>query len=298
MDKINFLAKDDFPASSNTLDRLQKATLMVAALTGLGGVNYILSGCQKEGNQIAPGIIVLNGEILPFQGGTIQSKIAVQETKTQLEAFDVLYPEAYIDRVAVFSDLGEYNWGDLVHILTNKELEIRISEIRGEPIGMKIDWTGRLDRIPDNYLLADGRILKTVDYPELAYIYGKENEESFSLPDLRHMFIAGYDSTKTDYSSIGKTGGSEKVELKIENYPKHVHAYTDDVNAQGKFPSIEPGFPQSISGIDTNKSSGEKDGWGTVYNTGSVGGNSDGSTEPHENRPQFYVLAYIIKVKY
>lgn len=298
MDKINFLAKDDFPAASDDLDRLQSATYMVARLAALGGANYILSGCEVDGSNVASGTIVIDGEILPFQGGAKKNKIAIRETKTPLEAFDQLYPEAYTDRLAVFSDEGPYMWDDFKQVLTNRELETKISQIRGEPPGMKIEWTGRIDRIPENYMLADGRILRTEDYPDLAYVYGMEHEESFTLPDYRHMFIVGYDATMPDYNTIGKHGGSAQTTLDMKNVPVHYHAYTDDTNAQGKYPQIEPGFPTSITGIAGVKSSASESGWGTVYNTGKAGGNADGITEPFDNRPQFCVLAFLIKVKY
>ncbi|NDV93529.1 hypothetical protein D0T84_01180 [Dysgonomonas sp. 521] len=280
MDKTNFLAKDDFPAASDDLDRLQNATYMVAALALLGGANYILSGCADDGSNVAPGMIVINGEILPFQGGAKKSKITIQETKTTLEAFDETYPEAYIDRVAVFANEGQYNWADFKQVLTNQELETKISQVRGEPPGMKIDWTGRLDRIPDNYMLADGRIMKTSEYPDLAWFYGKENEESFTLPDLRHMFITGYDSTKTDYDSIGKSGGNSKITLSIEQMPNHAHGIKFTENKWGDNANSRP-FPDATGSA------------GYTAQTEAVGGG-----EEIDIRPEYYVLAYIIKVKY
>lgn len=46
MDKVNFLAKDDFPVSTDTLNRLQEATSMVANLALLGGTNlYTIRVC-------------------------------------------------------------------------------------------------------------------------------------------------------------------------------------------------------------------------------------------------------------
>lgn len=280
MDKTNFLAKDDFPAASDDLDRLQNATYMVAALALLGGKNYILSGCAVDGSNVASGTIVINGEIMPFQGGEKKNKITIQETKTSLEAFDQLYPEAYIDRVAVFSDDGQYNWADFKQVLTNQELETKISQVRGEPPGMKIDWTGRLDRIPDNYMLADGRIMKTSEYPDLAFFYGKETEESFTLPDLRHLFIVGYDSTKPEYNSIGLTGGVEKVKLTIDQMPNHAHGIKFTENKWGDNANSRP-FPDATGSA------------GYTAQTEAVGGSQE-----HENRPPYYVLAYVIKVKY
>ncbi|MFV0331431.1 MAG: tail fiber protein [Dysgonomonas sp.] len=298
MDKINFLAQDSFPVSTDTLNRLQNSTGMVAALALLGGSNYILSGCLEKEGKIEPGMIVFNGEILPFQGGAPLEFVEVQETKIELEAFDDLYPEAYIDRIVVFAELGKYKWENMKRVVTNQELDQKINNIQGESPGFVKMWSGRIDRLDDIYMLADGRLMKTAEFPELARYYGMEGNESFNLPNLAGLFIVGYDPQNTDYNVIGNTGGNEEIILKSTQMPRHSHPYTDDTNAAGKYPQIEAGFPTSITGIANVKSSAESSGWGTVYDTGKVGGNIDGSIDPIDVRPRFYTLAYVVKVKY
>lgn len=293
MNKGNFTAQDNFPQSTYTLDFLQQMSQLAGKLAMLGGANYILSGCVVADNNVSSGLVVINGEILPFDGGSLKSKITIQETKVPDHYAGVNYPEAYLLRRAVFSDAGEYNWADFAQVLTNKELEKRIDSLRGENPGFVKMWSGRLDRLPDSFILCDGRLVRTDEYPELATYYGKEYEESFNLPDLRGLFIVGYDSNNESYNSIGKTGGKDKVVLTADELPEHRHPYTDDTNAQGKYPQVEPGFPTSITGIANVKSSAESSGWGTVYESGKVGANL-----AHENRPPFYTLAYVIRVKY
>ncbi len=280
MNKGNFLAKDDFPPSTYLLDFLQSQSVLAAQIARLGGSNYILLGCIEADGVASAGYVVINGEPLPFIGGAVKDKITIQEEKIAESAFGVDYPEAYTIRTAVFSPTGEYRWKDFVQVLTNQELKTKIEQVRGEPPGMKVDWTGRIDRIPDNYMLADGRILKTEDYPDLAWCYGKENEESFSLPDLRHMFIVGYDPTKTDYDSIGKTGGAEKITLSTEQMPNHSHGIKFTENKWGDNANSRP-FPDSTGSA------------GYTAQTEAVGGGKE-----IDIRPKFYTLAYIIKVKY
>lgn len=280
MNKGNFLAKDDFPPSTYLLDFLQGLSVLSAQIARLGGSNYILSGCTVVDGIASAGYLVIDGEILPFAGGSVKDKITIQEVKIAETAFGVDYPEAYIIRTAVFSATGEYIWKDFVQVLTNEELKTKIEQVRGEPPGMKVDWTGRIDRIPDNYMLADGRILKTEDYPDLAWFYGKENEESFSLPDLRHLFIVGYDPTKTDYDSIGKTGGEEHITLSINQMPKHSHGIKFTENKWGDNANSRP-FPDPTGSA------------GYTSMTEEVGGG-----EEIDIRPKYYTLAYIIKVKY
>ncbi|MFV0397930.1 MAG: tail fiber protein [Bacteroidales bacterium] len=280
MNRINFTAKESFPLSSDTMDLMQQMITLNAAIAQLGGVNYILSGCDDDGSTVSPGIIVINGELLPFEGGAKKAKITIAQTTKTLTAFGVEYPEAYVYRMAKFADAGEHTWADFVQVLSNKELETKINNLKVEEPGFVKMWSGRVDRIPTDYRLCTGEILLKADYPQLAYALGKETEESFALPDLRRRFVAGYDSELfSEYNYMWATGGEEKVTLTIDEMPNHSHdiKFIDEIwgdNANHRpFPN-----PAGTSGY--------------VAATSSVGGG-----EAHENRPPFFVLAYVIKVK-
>ncbi|MDR1623912.1 MAG: tail fiber protein [Tannerellaceae bacterium] len=279
MNKINFTAKDNFPLSSDTMAMLQQMIGSSAGMALLGGSNYILSGCVDDGTNVSNGIIVINGEILPFEGGAKKTKITIQQTSKTLTAFGVSYPEAYIYRAAIFSDTGEYNWADFVQVLTNKQIEEKINSLKSEEPGFVKMWSGRIDRIPDDYRLCNGDTLITASYPELAYSLGEENKSSFNLPDLRKRFIVGYDNSSGDYNAIGKTGGLETVTLSIEQMPTHSHTIKFMNQNWGDNANSRP-FP------DPGGSSGY-----TAETTPAGGG------QAHENRPPYYVLAYVIKVR-
>jgi hypothetical protein len=91
-------------------------------------------------------------------------------------------------------------------------------------------------------------------------------------PDLRNRFIVGAGSSY----GVGTTGGADTVTLTVEQMPKHTHGYDgmsggywrcDNDNEQRC-------SPDSYAGT-----------------TGSAGGD-----QPHENRPPFYALTYIMKL--
>ena len=90
-------------------------------------------------------------------------------------------------------------------------------------------------------------------------------------PDLRDRFVVG---AASQYDA-GDTGGSDEVQLTEAEMPEHNHSF------QG----------QVLDGNDTNTSNFEwlelRDG---EFSTETAGGN-----QPHENRPPFYALAYIMK---
>lgn len=298
MNKGNFTATDNFPVSTFTYDFLQQMSMLAGRLTALGGTNYILSGCTKDGNNISDGFIVINKEVMPFKGGILKDKITIKEAKLTDNFAGVDYSEAYILRNAEFSDTGEYNWSDFAQVLTNKELEEKINSFKSEAPGFVKKWSGLIERLPSEYKLCNGDILTTNEFPDLAYFYGRENDQSFRIPDLRKRFIVGYDGVEgSDYGEIGNVGGTDFHPLDKSEMPNHDHIYTDDINARGGYPNIEVGFPR-LYDASPSDTSAKSTGTGAAFYTTSQGGQPDGATKPHENRPPFYVLAYVIRVKY
>lgn len=301
MDKINFIAKDDFPVSTDTFNRLQEATSMVANLALLGGTNYILSGCAIAGSKAAPGVIVLNGEILPFIGGDIQSHVIIQETKITLDAFDEKYPEAYINRVAVFADDGVYKWDDLKQVLTNLQLQQRFDSIKGDVPGITKGWAGFEAKIPQDYMFCDGRALLIAEYPELyeniGVLHGGDGVTYFNLPKSGGRVAVGYDASVEKYSKIGVTDGSETVTLNESQIPEHDHTKTStfnklsakagDINEQATPGSID----QANAAQEYNVGSMTEARWveATIQKVG--------RGQPHNNMQPYYVEGKIIKVK-
>lgn len=293
MNKGNFEATQNFPVSTYTYSFLQQMAHLAGKLAALGGANYILSGCTKNGNNVSEGVMVINGEILPFTGGELKDKLTIKEVKLSDNFAGVDYPEAYTLRTVEFSDAGQYNWSDFAQVLTNKELEQKINSIRSEAPGFVKPWSGLIERLPEEYKLCNGDIVTTEEFPDLAYFYGKEREESFRLPDLRSRFLVGYDNSDEDYSEIGKKGGAKEKTISEGQLPDHYHIYSDDTNAMGSFILDGKSFPAKVEGINNQESSAKSGGSGTLYRTTSAG-----KGEPFDVRPSYYTLAFVVRVKY
>ena len=148
------------------------------------------------------------------------------------------------------------------------------------PIGGIIMWNG--DSPPtgedDGWALCNG-----------------ETVNGHTTPDLRGRFImsstygnvnvAGEGNATYQVTEGGNTGGEQFVELSIQEIPSHTHEYQDrHLEVEGEPTEAEKHegnqrlFVQSQLLIEYD-------------DTGATGG--DGS---HENRPPFYVLAYIMRV--
>ena len=129
------------------------------------------------------------------------------------------------------------------------------------PSGVIVMWSGTSSNIPAGWLLCDG---------------------SNGTPDLRDRFIVGAGSTY----SRGDTGGSNSVTLTTAQMPSHRH--TIEIRRSGSV-----FYPVSMYG---KSGSGSNDAiqWG-VWEDRIDTMSSTGSDEPHENRPPYYALCFIMK---
>ncbi|MEG2276687.1 MAG: hypothetical protein RSA53_05560 [Odoribacter sp.] len=286
MNKQNFEAKDRFPLSTEALTFMQNMIMASAQLALIGGNRYILSGCVTTGNTVSSGIIVLDGEIMPFDGGNKVDTITIVETVESVSANGLTFENARVIRKAKFATgtgANYYPWMDFLPLKTNQKLEEvkatvkyvddEIAKIQAGsiPKGIIVMWGGEELAIPSGWCLCDGRTLK----------------DGNKVPDLRGRFIVGYNRDDADYNKIKNTGGNRQISLKEENTPphKHLNGMADDKDwSFKKQGSINQ---QSSSSCLTTEG-------GTAWYQGYT--SSDGAAAPFDIRPPYYVLAFLIKI--
>lgn len=127
----------------------------------------------------------------------------------------------------------------------------------GMPSGAIVMWSGSVNAIPSGWLLCNG---------------------SNGTPDLRNRFIVGAGSSY----DVGATGGSETVTLTVEQMPLHSHELRTPTQIRSiDNPSSNWAYPPSFD---------------PDYGTINVGKTSRaGNGQPHENRPPYYALCFIMK---
>ena len=294
MNKLNIENFEKFPITRETMSFIQDMIYMSARVAALGGTaNYILSGCVENGNSVSAGYVVIDGEILPFEVGTKVATVTIVENKASVVANGNTYADMRIARSVRFATgtgVGYYNWADFKRIETLIELaetrvkksyvdeEIAALASKYVPTGAIIMWSGAIVDIPTGWALCDGQL-----------VGGKR------LPDLRGRFVVGYNSYGADYSTIGAMGGVEKHKLSESEMPSHKHSVNDYyyIESAGKAAKPISGTERLDQGY-TGSNSTDTDNNTLLYKTHDTA--AAGQSTPHENRPPYFVLAFIIKL--
>lgn len=112
MNKYDLTQTGGFPLDQEVLALLQDNSEMAAKSALLGGNFCILSGCAVVGGVASNGVVVVNGEILPFVGGNVSAKVVIIENVNDLVYEDGSSKAVEKIRYATFGDDGvtDYQW--------------------------------------------------------------------------------------------------------------------------------------------------------------------------------------------
>lgn len=272
-----------FRGDNDFLMFIQEIIKEVGQLASLGGDTYILKGCVDTGGNVSGGWMVLAGEIIPFIGGALGTEVTIIEAIENVAYLEDIAPvdgvgdskQAYFTRHAEFGNGGEatYNWAD-IEKSPFAEIQRRLP-----PSECPQMYFGNVNSIKEGWQLCDG---------------------TNGTPDLSGQFIVGYDPNDTDYNDIGKQGGSKGVGLTAnQNGP---HAHTGNITIPSHTHPTT-GYLKQPQSVDNGGGAVVADSLGSSPNTGSAGGgthgfntNNSGVGQQHENRPNYYTLAYIVYV--
>jgi microcystin-dependent protein len=133
-------------------------------------------------------------------------------------------------------------------------------------------------------------------------------------PDLRGRFVVGRDvlNSGSSYSNLGMKGGLDKVVLTVDEMPSHVHTFQAQTSASGahshKYNDITyadgcgvvvPMYRGIRSGTANNRAceiGRTTEATSNHIHTISGATSNIGGNKPQENRPPYYVIAYIIYI--
>lgn len=156
------------------------------------------------------------------------------------------------------------------------------------PIGAIMAWP--TDEIPDNFVEANGQNLSQTLYSELYQVYGDYyNTDStpdgyFGVPNLNSRVPVGFDSSDTQFNTLGNTGGEKTHTLTANELAAHRHGFQG-----GSALFTQP--DQGVKGLGPGNLWIE--GVGAIPTTSTDGG----ANQPHNNMQPYIVQKYIIKAK-
>jgi microcystin-dependent protein len=157
--------------------------------------------------------------------------------------------------------------------------EIRIVGYNFAPVGWAF-CAGQTMAIAQNEALFD--LIGTT--------YGGDGVNTFNLPDLRSRVGVhqGTDRTGTQYI-MGAIGGAETVTLLPQSLSPHTHVMQAAASANTSTPG-----PNTVIGEPAASIPAYANTPNATFDPGSVG--PAGGSQPHENRPPFLTLNFIISL--
>ena len=273
MNKINFNQTGGFPLSTNILEAMQSAYAIFNQLGSLAGNKAIISGCEQLGNTVADGVIFLNGEILPFKGGTIGTSVIIkEESESRVFEDGATKPVIFKKYVTFGSSLPEktFVWAEFKRV----DNLLDLTEKKAEKIELDKSIK-RIEKLEEQKPMI-GEIKQGIfDLENLPPGWFHCNGQN-GTPDLRGYFLRG----KTDERALGSF--QEDAQQKIT----------------GRFSSFNrewwggsPNGAFALEGLyNTRVKSGADDEWGFNYNFDS----SRQVRTAEENRPKNYAVQFII----
>jgi microcystin-dependent protein len=289
-DTLDGLDSTEFALSSHTHDtRYYQRSEADANFLNLGGGT--LTGDLNLPNLYASGVISGNGNALTNLNASriITGTIGLARLPPNIDADTLDGFDSPDFAMAVHNhDASDITSGSLGEArlpqfaIDNSEIEVGFGLV---PSGTIVMWNGTT--IPNGWALCDG---------------------TNGTPDLRGMFIAGYDPTDSDYNITGNIGGEKAHTLTTSEMPSHQHSFSGSTSMNGNHQHTyeDRYWDNSGGGLNLQELSPNSNGivftmrqteWsGDHSHTFSGNTNPEGGGAAHENRPPYYVLAFIMKL--
>jgi hypothetical protein len=289
MNKVEQLTNlGGFPMTQYTLDFMQQSYRdALGALAKLVGDAVIVSGMEDTGSNVANGWISFNGELIPFTGGPKQSTWIIEDVTEDRLFADQVNRTVYFTRRARFA-AGGTNYSNLQRIETllglkgviaslDNRLTQQVEKIwkRGDII--EVDCSTAY--IQTNF---DGSGLGRSERAGWAICNGNNGTRNRA-----GRFPLGYDPNRSEYNTVGNTGGQETVSLSVGQIPAHMHTGARQVSARG-WPDDSGDRTDNYYYIHSSRDSSQ------FYQTFDT--NYTGSGQSHENRPPYIVTLWIMKL--
>lgn len=245
-------------------DEIPTRQQMVSAGFAIFSVNTTDAEQAPAGFRVENGLVVETGGITVSGAVQVHEDLEVDGAATLGQSLQVL-DTSTVDGTADLHGLHVHSGGSQFDSSMAVAGDLTVASsgtLAGygtAPVGGIVMWDGPTNTIPTGWALCDGG-----------------THHGHATPDLRDLFLAGAGG---DYT-VGATGGLARVTLSWNEMPEHSHGYTtkNEIYAYKHDEGDNHGYWKHT---DDNGES-----------TGTTGGD-----QPHENRPPYVALYYIMRVQ-
>ena len=269
--------------------------------------------------------------ITPQQDGTIKWDIDIPTNITSVDNSVNVSKNDYTFDLSVPAQKQQTSSDESIIILeslNNKDFKIKNNLISSSDSYIRVE-----DTIVDGKrqikigLNTDSITMGSAQYGFIQDFYGNVNtiprgwyicDGTNGTPDLRGMFIVGYDPRDSEYNQVGKNGGLKNVTLTEGQMPSHTHTGSTSMSgSHSHFVTVGEYYADNsstgVSSTNSVRARGDNQGDGHRYqlhgvnkesNSGksSISGehshtivtNTTGGGQAHENRPPFYTMIKIM----
>ena len=254
---FKFMQTDGVPLTADLMDSIQEAYAIFNVIGNIAGHLTILSGCEINGTLVSPGIVVIDGDILYFEGGTVYQTVFIHQEDIY-KTFKNQVSKVLIEKKTVkFGDSTTvYNWSEFVRIDTLKQIK--------ESLALKANQS-QVDNHEARLAVLE---LKTAPIENGGVILPFRKPAS-EIPagwkectDTTGKMLLHCDPNDVDFSTLGATVGNKTVTLIKNNLP----------NLNTQFGVLQP--------YEGTPVSGGFDGGGNVWRNKTITINPGGNSEP------------------
>jgi len=217
---IEFMQTGGVPLTNDLMQNIMEAIKLYDAVGSLAGHMTIIAGGDLVAGStttVNPGVVAINNEVLPFEGGLIDTNVFIHEEKI-LKTFQDQTNKVLIKKRTVrFGNAvapNLFSWANFKKLQTLKEMQIALDNKTDKAVTIALEK--RVAKLE----------LKTapIENGSIAFVFRRPRNEIPAqwkeCTDLSGKTVFGYNEFDPDFNSLGNSGGAKNVMLTKNNLPK------------------------------------------------------------------------------